>query len=337
MIRYPKMLILSTLILIVGGVFGYLINRTSSINVAANQIIPTEVRENDTQYQFINPLLYVGTSKDLYTTQYQGLLSSLNTYISSVVSSNQTTDVSVYYRDMNTGHWTGIDENELYRPSSMLKVLTLMSTLRLAEDGTIALSDTLHYTPGDTSLQYYPPNDNLATGTYSVQDLLGAMTLYSDNGADLALLSNDRIDNEYTSLYKIFRLPVAISSTEDFMSARSYSAIWRTLYNATVLSDNTSEQVLHLLSLSTFKDGLVAGLPASTTIAHKFGEFTDKDINGLVIDHELHDCGIIYYPNHPYLLCIMTRGNDFPTLASVIANISKIIYTYVGNASTTAK
>ena len=39
--------------------------------------------------------------------------------------------------------------------------------------------------------------------------------------------------------------------------------------------------------------------------------------------NELHDCGIIYYPNHPYFLCVMTKGADFPVLAGVIREVSQ--------------
>jgi len=28
---------------------------------------------------------------------------------------------------------------------------------------------------------------------------------------------------------------------------------------------------------------------------------------------QLHDCGIVYYPETPYLLCVMTKGWNFET------------------------
>jgi hypothetical protein len=44
-----------------------------------------------------------------------------------------------------------------------------------------------------------------------------------------------------------------------------------------------------------------------------------------------HDCGIVYYPKHPYLLCVMTQGQDPETLENAIAEISKFTYTQVKN------
>jgi hypothetical protein len=97
------------------------------------------------------------------------------------------------------------------------------------------------------------------------------------------------------------------------------------------LPDLTSEQALGLLTTTDFTQGLVAGVSATTTVAHKFGEQTDTDTNGQVIDRELHDCGIVYYPNNPYFLCVMTKGQDFSTLAKIISGISNSVFNYVSS------
>jgi hypothetical protein len=72
----------------------------------------------------------------------------------------------------------------------------------------------------------------------------------------------------------------------------------------------------------------VAGVPPEIVVSHKFGE---RHFEGDVEIEQLHDCGIVYKPNHPYMLCIMTRGHDVRTLAPVIAQISKMVYSHVGN------
>ena len=81
---------------------------------------------------------------------------------------------------------------------------------------------------------------------------------------------------------------------------------------------------MEILSKTTFKEGIVAGVPEGTVVAHKFGQFlsTTNTADGV----ELHDCGIIYYPDYPYLLCVMTKGNSLDELKNVIKGISKITY-----------
>ena len=82
---------------------------------------------------------------------------------------------------------------------------------------------------------------------------------------------------------------------------------------------------MEILSKSEFSTGLVAGVPAGIKIAHKFGEKSDA-ADGTV---QLHDCGIVYYPNHPYLLYVMSKGLNFESLSDDIAGVSRIIYSEI--------
>jgi beta-lactamase class A len=106
------------------------------------------------------------------------------------------------------------------------------------------------------------------------------------------------------------------------MSVRTYSSFFRILYNASYLTPNMSEKALELLSQTTYGFGIKDGVPKGITVARKFGErsFTSDS-------HQLHDCGIVYYPSHPYLLCVMSRGQNMETLKEVIQETSSKIYT----------
>lgn len=63
-------------------------------------------------------------------------------------------------------------------------------------------------------------------------------------------------------------------------------------------------------------------MPKDVEIAHKFGQ---RDVDGVGLK-QLHDCGIVYHPDGPYLLCVMTRGFDYDILSNVIGEISKRTY-----------
>jgi hypothetical protein len=56
--------------------------------------------------------------------------------------------------------------------------------------------------------------------------------------------------------------------------------------------------------------------------SHKFGERKFLDSG----ETQFHDCGIVYLPKKPYLLCIMTRGTDLNKATKVIKNISQAVY-----------
>lgn len=296
-----------------------------------------EFRDNSSDYNFINPLLYIETDQRLFP-ELDVLDRSISVYVNAKKKDNVVNSVSTYFRYMNTGRWTGINEDETYEPSSMLKVAVMMAYVRKAmnkasaSDTTVKeeLSKKLYYPGSDETGQYYKATAYLQPGYYSIQDLINDMIINSDNVALNVLLEDNT--KEYDQVYQDFRLPaIPDGGPTDFMSAKSYSVIFRTLYNATYLPWLESEQALQLLALTTFNDGLVAGVPQGTVVSHKFGEHTYLDSDGNLLYRELHDCGIVYYPKHPYLLCVMTKGQDFPNLASVISDISKMAYKYVDN------
>lgn len=90
--------------------------------------------------------------------------------------------------------------------------------------------------------------------------------------------------------------------------------------SARIMSLEHSEKVLSLLAQSEFDQGTASGVPKDVRVANKFGE---RFIGN---EKQLHDCGIVYFPQNPYLLCVMTRGKDFHELAGVISAISQMVY-----------
>jgi beta-lactamase class A len=118
------------------------------------------------------------------------------------------------------------------------------------------------------------------------------------------------------------------NQTIDFMSVKSYAYFFRVLYNASYLDREYSKKALELLGHTNFNHGLTAPLPNDLTVAHKFGERTITASTGSMTQ-ELHDCGIIYFPRRPYLLCIMTKGTNPDVLANQIEKISKTVYDFM--------
>ncbi len=149
------------------------------------------------------------------------------------------------------------------------------------------------------------------------------MIQYSDNNAmDLLIehIGADAIGNVYSNME--ITQP---SSTADALSPKTFAAFFRVLYSATYLNPAMSQKAMELLSYSDFAEGIEAGVPANITVASKFGErnFIDQTQGPA---KELHDCGVVYHPLHPYLICVMTRGSDFLRLEGVIRDISALAW-----------
>ncbi len=318
-------IIVGVLLLGIGLGLGYLIFNTKSSDTA----VPGAIRENSSDYKFINPLLL--SLRGEYE-EYEGfapLKKSIDEQIKDFVATKKATEVSVYFRDLDLGQWTGVNYNEPYAPGSMLKVAVLMAYLQLSELNPSILSGTITVAPSSINLdnnQYFKPEHPIQPGrTYTKIELLRAMIVDSDNNAT-NLLAQELGEDKINYIYSALQLPIENSLGIDYMSPKLYSRLYRTLYNSSFLSQRESEQVLQILSQANFKQGLVAGVPADIEVAHKFGELGFLDDVGKLTDLELHDCGIIYYPRHPYFLCVMTKGSDYPTLGNVIAAISKTVW-----------
>ncbi len=305
---------------IIGFIIGWLLHANY---IQSNKFKLHEIREYPNKYHYINPLLFIDTNKT--NKPFDKLNYRISQRIESAKENGDACDVSIYFRELNTGMWTGIDENEVYEPGSMLKVLIMMSYLKKIDSDPALMDKKLNYVPSIDPGQFYKPEKNLAAGSYSVGELLEHMIKYSDNSSAMLLLGNNK--DGFLDTYKTLDLPeIPESKNIDYMSPKSYSSIFRTLFNASYLSKNLSEQALILLSDTTFKKGLVSSLPTNTIVAHKFGEFSFSEQTGSVLSRELHDCGIVYYPGNPYFICIMTRGYDFSKLEKIISDISKITY-----------
>ncbi len=281
------------------------------------------VRENSTEYEFINPILIIDNS-NIEFEEYNHLQSKIEEMVLDMKRDNLAHDVSVYFRDLNTAKWTGVNEDGLYDPSSMMKVVTLLAYLHIAQNDPEILSNKLPYTYTPDAGQNYKPSKTLASGEYTIRELLIHMIVDSDIRS-MQILNTHRPD-KIQEVFRELDLPPVLSNGQSYMSAADYSRVFRTLYSSTYLSRSYSEEALRLLSKTTFNLGLVAGVGEEIDVSHKFGEHTFTKSNGDLLRRELHDCGIVYKIGNPYFLCVMTKGDDFKKLEKVISSISSIVF-----------
>lgn len=315
------------LLLLFSSVFFILGRYVDKIVQSASSLVDTKEIRLSAGYKFINPLLECEVSQTVGGRDYAKLEKQLSDYINKMKDSGIVSDVAVYFRDLNNGPWFGINEQADFSPASLLKLPIMMAYFKKAEGDNILLTNKINFTGEETYIdslinQVYKPEARLEKGKkYTVEEIIERMIKYSDNVA-LSILEKN-INNELINKITLdLGIETVTSQTpEDFMSVKSYASLFRILYNASYLNRDMSEKALSILSQSEFKDGLVAGLPASLTVAHKFGE---RELQNNI--NQLHDCGIVYYPEHPYLLCIMTRGSNIKEQGRAISNISENVF-----------
>ena len=294
------------------------------------KVTPQEWREG--QKGLVNPLLGVNYPDNSAFTELTPLQDSLQTLINNAIDNHVLIRASVYFRDMSDSHWLGVNQSETYSPASLIKIPMMITYFKVAESDPDILDKLLQYTgPNQNAVEYFKPADNMVPGQfYTVDDLIRRMIVYSDNNAILMLFNNmDKatLDAIFSDLS--ITVPKDPNQPGDYITPGNFSRFFRTLYNATYLNETYSQKALELLSQSDFRSALVAGVPGSVVVAHKFGETPDTDVNGKITSYELHDCGIVYVPNHPYIICVMTSGNSYDSLVGVIKDISSTVHSAV--------
>jgi beta-lactamase class A len=277
--------------------------------------------------KFTKPLLLCNTGYSQDANSLLALKDSISSTLNSATENNVITTASVYLRNMDSGEELYINPQETFAPASIQKVMMLIRLLKISETDPTLLTTkrpfTLSY-DSNAGASIPPTNYPQHGQEYTTQDLLDFMIKYSDN-ISFELLLNLIGQTEYERIYEEVRLqyPESVSAPTNFISAHQLSFFFRLLYNASYLSTENSEKALHLLSQTDYQNGLTKLLPTTTPVAHKFGITALKDETGNPYG-ELHDCGIIYHPQNPYFLCIMTksRSTDIAPIESLIATIS---------------
>ncbi len=285
------------------------------------------------QNGLINPLVEYEIGSEFYSKTLKLFREDVIKEVDQNIKDGNVDKVALYFRSLNNGPWFGIKEDENFFPASLLKVPLMIAYYKWSESDPSIFKKEVTYDQdilkllGDyNEVQYYKSENPIIVGqTYTIKELIDRMIANSDNNAKNLLILNldkpERLFNIYTDL-GIVTPPELKENQEDIFSVHEYGTFLRILYNASYLSKENSKEVLELLIKTKFNLGITAKLPSDIKIAHKFGEHQDQNNQY----KQLHDCGIIYYPSYPYLLCIMTRGNDFEKMEGAIQDISLTVY-----------
>lgn len=282
------------------------------------------------KYPFVSKEIDCATT-DETANQIKGLQSEIQTIVEEEKKAGRITRGSVFFRDLNSRRWFGINDTITIHPASLIKLPVAIMYYKVAEFDATILNQELVAPLEDANdnQNYQPPRDPLTPGkSYAIKDMIEHMLKYSDNAPFTPLMEASQIfQNKMLSDLSIYQ-PATDTQPEVWtITTKSYAALFRSLYNASYLNLAHSSELLDILSQSTFTNGIVAGVPSNIKVSHKFGDGVGIDAeNGKEKTTVLNDCGIVYKKDAPYIICIMTEGNDFAILEKVIQRISKASY-----------
>lgn len=283
----------------------------------------------DAQFSLLNPdANCVDEQKGLDEWAYDPLRQRLIQAIEHYTTTGKVPHIALSFRDLKNGPRFSIRENEIFEPVSLLKLPIMMVILHQADRYPTFLDERISYEKEYEDIKNYILGDKEQSlklhATYTIGELLERMIRYSDNTSSYLLL--DRINElglrmNSNTFADFGTMQLLMSGELDNTRLLSLVNIFVAFYNANYLSPSLSQFALELLTQTSFDKGIVGGVPDGVLVAHKFGIRL-----GPVEQSELHDCGIVYHPSAPYVLCILTAGADIDTASAAIRDISKIVY-----------
>ncbi|MEZ6330643.1 MAG: serine hydrolase [Candidatus Saccharimonadales bacterium] len=279
----------------------------------------TKSTASNTDYPLLAKRLFVENPNDT-RINFSPLRKQLNQYFT-----DNNLKGSLYFEYLPTGTSIRVNGDERYRAASLLKLPVAMELYKASELGKVDLDSTVTLKKEWLNDGYGTLYDKGEGYQLSLRDAARILLEESDNTALRAILDATDGKLETTDL-ALGSLDIEFTLNKDTsidLGTRSYSSFFKCLYFACYNNKADSQEILNYLSNSTFNNRLQAGIPDdSVTVAHKIGVFNTQVQS---------DCGIVYYDNGNYLVCVMLMGEDNETTNNQFKNISNVIYRFVSD------
>ncbi len=250
-----------------------------------------------------------------------------------------TPEVAVVFLPLDGRDGVALQPNLTFHAASTMKVPVMIELFRQADAGLLKLEDPLAITNEfhsivDGSVYRLSAGDDSDAEVYkrigetmSLRDLCEAMITVSSNFAANLLIERVGAENVRQTVSRLGADGmVVLRGVEDqkafdkglnnSTTAAALGVLMLKLANGKAVSPKADAEMVAILKRQTFKDGIPAGLPAGTPVAHKTGTITRIH----------HDAAIVYGP-HPYVLVILVRGiQDQKVSGALMASISREVW-----------
>ena len=251
-----------------------------------------------------------------YILHFQPLKQYINLYLEDI--NNKQNKIAIYLQSLKSGAWLGVNETEEFTPASLLKVPIAMAVLKNVEEGRLNLDDVSEVIISDIENEKQKDSPLTIGIKLTIRDQLQWMLTHSNNTAKNMLWRQLKTEDLARVFVHIGVPDPYLQFSSKKISTRGYTRIFKSLYFSTYLTREHSALILSDLTDARAENLLAFGVPWEIQVAHKYGES----------EGSIHDCGIVYLPHNPYVLCLMTQNIEPSQAISVIQDISSLVYKF---------
>lgn len=248
-------------------------------------------------------------------------------------------DVAVAFRSLDGRSSWFRRADEPFHAASTMKVPVLIELYHQAHQGKLRLDDTLVIRNEFRSLVDGSPYSldaaddseadlyRAAGSTRTLAQLSELMITVSSNLAANLLIERLGVDNIQRGVHALgadgMRVLRGVEDSKAFQAglnntttARALARLMQAIADGEAVDPAASRAMSAVLERQTFNDGIPAGLPPGTRVAHKTGDITRIQ----------HDAAVVYAPR-PFVLVVLTRGiADQKESYALIAGITRQLY-----------
>ena len=248
-------------------------------------------------------------------------------------------DVGVAFRTLDGKTEWFYHADDSFHAASTMKVPVMIELYRQVQAGKLKLSDplTIHnefHSIVDASPYKLDPSDDSETELYKAEgqtrtltELCELMITVSSNLATNLIIEKLGVENIRAIVHSLnadgMHVLRGVEDTKAFekglnntTTARALQILLASIADNTAAGPEASQQMLAILERQKFNEGIPAGLPPGTKVAHKTGEITKIH----------HDAAIVFAPR-PFVLVILVRGlPNIKDSSALMADISSLLF-----------
>jgi beta-lactamase class A len=273
--------------------------------------------------------------------QAQSSLEGAKSEVEKLIAASGAESVGVAVYDLETKQTMFVNERASFHAASTMKLPVMMEVFRRADRKRIPLNEPVEvknkfYSIVDGSEYRLNRDDDSDQEIYDhigqtmpVIAMVDRMITWSSNLATNLLIEKVKAESVTELMRELGAKDIQVlrgvedpkafqAGKNNTTTAYDLMLLLRLIAENKFLNGRVCGKMVEILSAQSFNDGIPAGLPTATRVAHKTGNITKHN----------HDAAIVYAPGRkPYVIVVLTKGiAEQKRSARLIADISRVVY-----------